>query len=256
MPDSRYITPDVCIRDRLRNQQIPVWPAALMVFRDKPGSAKVLDALVNVRPVSHGMLYNSCGPDLTDGCVFTADLDGREILVLTRCVWGGPQTAILVEELACLGIQTIVGYGIAGSMVPALKRGRMIAGVSGLPTDGTTRAYGFTQPVAADRGLLEAAMRIVGTESLAPATVATVDALYRETPDLIDSYRANGAQVVNLETSPLYASACSCNVRSLWLGYVSDHLFDREWHDWYLPAGQVADETVALCKALLSDALS
>lgn len=250
----RYITPEACIRYRLGELPTPRWPAALMVFRDKAGSTKVLEAMRNVRPVPHKLLYNSCGPELSDGCVFRADLNGSEILVLTRCVWGGPQAAILVEELAWLGVRTIVGYGLAGSMDPAVGRGRLIAASAALPSDGTSRAYGCADPLVADATLLKSAQALAG-DALTPVTAATVDALYRETHELIAAYRSQGAHVVNMETSPFYAAGRACSVRTLWLGYVSDHLADGKWDDWYVPAPQAAEDVIALCKAVLSEAI-
>lgn len=249
---SRYITPQACIANRLKGRDMPKWPAAWMVFRDKAGSQLVLDALDDVQPIAHRMIYNSCGPDLPDGCVFTAQLAGREILVLTRCVWGGPQTAILVEELACLGVRTIVSYGIAGSMDPAVPRGSLIAGASALASDGTTRAYSCEPIVQPDATLLQEAIRSAGEDPLTCVKVATVDALYRETHPLIEHYKAQGAQVVNMETSPLYAAARACDVRAVWLGYVSDHLLHGQWDDWYVPAGQAAGKVIRSCRDLLA----
>ena len=248
----RYITPEACVRYRLGGLPTPAWPVALMVFRDKKGSAKVLEAMHNVRPVPHGMLYNSCGPELPDGCVFQAEVDGKDILLLTRCVWGGPQTAILVEELASLGVKTVIGYGIAGSMDPAVRRGQMIVASSALPTDGTSRAYNADAPLVPDSALLQMACRLAG-DALAPVTAVTVDALYRETHDLIAGYRSQGAQIVDMETSALYAVASACSVRTLWLGYVSDHLDGGQWSDWYLPAGEAAETVIRLCTTLLAE---
>ncbi len=252
----RYLTPAVCIANRLKSQETPKWPAALMVFRDKAGSGQVLDQLDNVQPIPHRMIYNSCGPDLPDGCVYRARIGGSEVLVLTRCVWGGPQAAILVEELACLGVGCIVGFGIAGSIDPTLRRGSLIAGAAALASDGTTRAYSREETILPDASLLEQAMALAGQEPLARVKVATVDALYRETHELIEGYKAQGAQVVNLETSPLYAAAKACGVRTVWLGYVTDLLLDGRWDDWYLPAGEAAGKVIRLCKGVLGHAVT
>jgi uridine phosphorylase len=235
----------------MKSQEIPKWPAALMVFRDKAGSGQVLDQLDGVEPIPHRMIYNSCGPELLDGCVYKARIGGDEVLVLTRCVWGGPQVAILVEELACLGVRCIVGYGIAGSMDPALRRGNLIVGASALASDGTTRAYSREETILPDGSLLEQAMRLGGQDPLTCVRVATVDALYRETHELIDGYKARGAGVVNMETSPLYAVTKACGIRAIWLGYVSDLLLDGRWDDWYVPTGEAASKVVGVCEGLL-----
>lgn len=78
-------------------------------------------------------------------------------------------------------------------------------------------------------------------------TCATVDAAYRETPELIQSFRGQGAQVINLETSALYAAAQSCGVRSVWIGYVSDLLVAGEWDDWYMDQDDMQRLSVQTC---------
>jgi uridine phosphorylase len=221
-----------------------------MVFRDKTGSQQVLDELDDVQPISYRMIYNSCGPDLPDGRVFTGRIGPRRMLILTRCVWGGPQAAILVEELACLGVGAVLGYGIAGSMDPSLPRGRLIVGASALASDGTSRAYTDEEIILPDAALLQEAARSVKEDSPVPVRVATVDALYRETHGLIEGYKAQGAQVVNLETSPFYAATEACWMRALWLGYVSDHLLHGQWDDWYVSAGEAPHNAIRLCMSL------
>ncbi len=186
--------------------------------------------------------------------VYEAVLGGLRIVVVQRCLWGGPQAAILAEELACLGVRVIVGFGVAGSLVEALPKGTQIVGVSGVVTDGTSRAYTDAAEIAADAGLtaaLGAVAARLGVE-VAPARIAAVDALYRETPDDVRRWLDRGAHAINMETPPLYATAAACGVRSVWLGHVSDTLWlsAREWDSWQRPAA-MTDVTVALTRGLL-----
>ena len=64
-------------------------------------------------------------------------------------------------------------------------------------------------------------------------TAATIDALYRETPEAVARWRAAGAQVINMEATPLYAAARMCGVCALYIGHVSDELHGAEWKDWF-----------------------
>jgi len=173
---------------------------------------------------------------------------------VSRCLWGGPQTAILVEELAALGVRIVIGYGVAGSLVADLPKGTQIVAASGVVTDGTSRAYTHLDEVAADSALmaeLETAAAGLGIE-VRLARVATVDALYRETPDDVRGWLARGAHAINMETAPLYAAAAACEMRSVWLGHISDSLsLDSEaWESWQRPA-TMTDVTVALTAGLL-----
>ena len=249
----RYITPEHCIKNRLGERPAPSWPAALLVFRDHPNSQKVLQALDNVRPVQYRMLYNLTDPEF-EPFVFEADIGGHTIVIVTRCVWGGPQAAILVEELACLGVNFILGYSVAGSLVPDLPQGAFFVARSALPTDGTSNAYGAESALDADDRLVQLAIASAADagREMKPVTAVTVDALYRETDELVANLRCQGGQIVNLEVSALYAAAAACDVRSLQVGYVTDCLADGVWHDWYADLGGAADAAVLTCRNLLA----
>jgi hypothetical protein len=43
---------------------------------------------------------------------------------------------------------------------------------------------------------------------------------------------SGGGQVVNMETSALYAASETCGIRCLWTGHVSDCLAGSEWEEW------------------------
>jgi hypothetical protein len=73
--------------------------------------------------------------------VWEATAGGRRIVLVQGCLWGGPQAAILVEELACLGVRDVIGFGIAGSLVESVPKGTQIVGAGGIVIDTTSRAY-------------------------------------------------------------------------------------------------------------------
>ena len=249
----RYITPEHCIENRLNGRQTPNWAAALLVCRGYPSSQKVLQAFDDVRPVRYRMLCNMTHPEF-EPFVFETDIAGRTVAILTRVIWGGPQTAILVEELASIGVKFVLAYGIAGSMDPDLRQGALVVADAALPTDGTSKAYGAQTSLQAEADLVRRAIeaaREAGCE-MKPVCAATVDALYRETHELIDDFARQGAQIVNMETSPLYAVSAACGVRRLWCGYVSDCLLDGKWDDWYADLGNAAEDTIQVCRKLLA----
>jgi len=247
----RYITPEKCIQSRLDGRSPPAWESALLVFRDFPSSKVVLDAFAPVTPIRYRMLYNITSAEF-EPFVFEAEAGGRSIAIVTRCVWGGPQTAILVEELAALGIRTIVGYGVAGSLGSDLAQGSFIVAKSALPTDGTTKSYRANTLEHADPELLHAtyvAGQKVGC-TLWPVTAATIDALYRETTELVEELRGLGADIVQMECSPLYAVSRVCDVRSIWLGYVTDCLGKGTWYDWYRPLPDANEKAIRICREI------
>jgi len=253
----RYITPEHCLRKRLGDRPAPDWAAALLVFRDHPSSLKVVEAFDGARPVTAKLLYNISDPP-HGPFVHQAEIGGRKVVIVPWCVWGGPQTAILVEELACLGVKLILGYGIAGSIDPALPQGEFVVAESALPVDGTSRAYGGAARQPADAGLLGAAVA-AGAEAgceMKPVVAVTVDALYRETEQFVEALRRQGGQIVNMETSTLYTVAAACGVRAVWLGYVSDCLAAGQWHDWYADLGDLHEKGVGICRRALEAVLA
>jgi uridine phosphorylase len=249
---TRYLDPDYCIGVRLGDRPRPRWPAALLLFRDHPTSHRLLGLFGGVRPVDYRLFYD-LGNEGQQPTIFEADVAGRPVAIGTSCVWGGPQTAILVEELACLSVGHILGLGACGSLDAALSQGSLVLCDRALPTDGTSRAYGATEPLRASRDLV-GATQMAASElgyTVTSATAATVDALYRETPALIWGLRRQGAQIVNLETSPLYAVSAACGVESLWVGCVSDCLTEQAWQHWYVDLRAATEQAGRLCKTVL-----
>jgi len=248
----RYITPQTLLRMRFGEPPWPHWDLAILCFRGDGGGGALVDKL-GARPVGGKTLY---GLEETAERPFAYEvaLGGRRVLIVQRCLWGGPQAAILVEELACLGARVVIGFGVAGSLVESLPKGTQIVGARGVAIDGTTRAYTAAEIVEPDAGLLASVRAVAAAQGVAlvPARLAGVDALYRETPDDVRRWRALDVEAINMETPTLYAAAAACGVRTIWLGHVSDTLWlsTEAWDSWQRPA-ELTDVTVALTVGLL-----
>jgi len=230
----------------------PRWDIAVLCFRGDAGGGALADKL-EARPVGAKTLY-ALEETAERPFVYQATLGEQRILLVQRCLWGGPQTAILVEELACLGGRVIVGFGVAGSLVETLPKGTQIVGASGVVTDGTARAYTTAESIDPDPGLLALVQRLAERQGipLAAARLAGVDALYRETPDDVRRWLGLGVEAINMETPTLYAAGAVCGVRGIWLGHISDTLWlaTQRWDSWQRPAA-FTDVTVALTVGLL-----
>ncbi len=253
---TRYITPEALLRLRFGDGARPAWDVAILSFRGEAGTQALVSRL-NARPLTRKVLYG-LEVSLDRPAVYEAQLGDRSIVLVTHCLWGGPQTAILVEELAALGVRQIVGFGVAGALVDTLPKGTQIVAESGLATDGTSRRYTSAASAAADAGL---ATTLVATATrlgiaLVSTKIATVDALYRETPADVQRWVGLGAQAINMETTPLYAAASVCDVRAVWLGHISDtlSLTTQTWDSWQRPAA-MTDVTVALTLGFLEQSV-
>ena len=71
---------------------------------------------------------------------FVAQVGGSRILAL-ECLYGGPLSATVVEELAHYGIRKVVGYGYAGSLTRTVPIGQIVFADAALVSDGTSREY-------------------------------------------------------------------------------------------------------------------
>src|SRR6266446_3093541 len=71
------------------------------LLRGQLGSEALARAL-GARPVREKTLYGFSESSI-QGDIHEAMLGETRVVLVPRCLWGGPQTAILVEELACLG---------------------------------------------------------------------------------------------------------------------------------------------------------
>jgi uridine phosphorylase len=148
--------------------------------------------------------------------------DGEPLTVQSTGM-GGPSAAIVAEELIDLGVRTLVRIGTCGALIPDLELGRLVSAEHALARDGTSRALGAGESLAADAGLA-AALRDAGA---LPVTAVTTDLFYDGGAHL-DEWLDAGAQVVEMEAATLLAVAARRGVRAAVLLGVTDQLASRE----------------------------
>jgi uridine phosphorylase len=247
--DNRYLSPAIVMKNRFANNPKPDWKIAILCFRDFIG-CEILINTFKAKPVQGYKVFYGIDSNETERQVFESDLLGLKIGIITRLSWGGPQAAILVEELTQMGVQYIIGYGAAGSIDGDISKGDLVIGTRSLNTDGTSKTYLPDKHVLfCNKELLQITREeAIHLEiNIKEVIVANVDALYRETKDLIFHYQSEGAQIVNLETSALFASSEICNASSLWLGFISDSLVSDIWDDWDIDTKELSLVISKLC---------
>ena len=238
------------MRKRFEEHPKPQWDGAVLCFRDSKGSSALVQHLGAIA-VGYKVLW---GMEESTECPFVheACIGGKRIGIISRCVWGGPQAALLVEELATLGATYLIGFGAAGSIIPDLKKGTQVVASSGIVTDGTSRAYTSEQLVSANAEL-SSAVQVVSDRLGIPVAivrVATVDAVYRETDEAVQLWLSSGAQAINMETTPFYAASAVCGIPSVWVGHISDCLVNREWDTWER-SNAMSETTIRIIVGLL-----
>ncbi|MDA4124171.1 MAG: nucleoside phosphorylase [Thaumarchaeota archaeon] len=102
---------------------------------------------------------------------------GKERIVVISTGIGGPATAIVVEELARLGVRTMIRVGTCGAITSRAKVGSVIIADAAVRMDGTSALYvqrGY--PAAATPGIVMALshaarkLKVQGTVGIAAST--------------------------------------------------------------------------------------
>ncbi len=141
-------------------------------------------------------------------------------------VYGGPVSAALIEELAYYGIEYVLAYGLAGGLgTKNLRMGDYYLIDRALAADGTTPHYTNETLVASDEGLNEKILAGAAQVSFPPMTRVQAlagDALYREYEDELDAAKRAGCDIVNCDSSHLFAVSRTVGIRSTECGVLSD----------------------------------
>lgn len=134
--------------------------------------------------------------------------NGTEFLSLVH-VYGGPVSASTVEELAYYDFDYILAYGLAGGLgTKNLKMGDFYLVESAYVGDGTTPHYTDEAVVRADGGLcatIQHMCRVANNPPMTSVRTFTGDAIYREDNAFLEGARHKACDIVNLDSSHLFA---------------------------------------------------
>ena len=134
--------------------------------------------------------------------------DGRPLSIQSTGM-GGPSAAIVLHELAGLGVRRAIRVGTCGALDPGLGLADVVAVREALAEDGTSRALGAGEIAEADPELTE---RIAGRLPGAPPPlrIATTDVFYDgDEPDeqgrpRTEAWRGRGAAAIEMEAATLF----------------------------------------------------
>ncbi len=187
---------------------------------------------------------------------------------------GAPSTAILVEELAKLGVRTLMRVGNSGGLAPGLALGDLVISTGAVRDDGTSISYvPVAFPALADHrvvGALLAAAESRGVRHRAGVTWS-LDAFYARNAVLgeggaiepmtfggyrppglarmIEDYRAAGVLNMEMESGVLFTLATLYGLRAGCICVVSDRT------PWPGPAELDIDKNMDACIAVATDAM-
>jgi uridine phosphorylase len=133
---------------------------------------------------------------------------------------GGPSAAIVLHELIALGARRAIRVGTCGAIAPGLALGQLLVAREAISADGTSRALGAGEVVAADEAISDELERHAA--GAAVGAVVTVDLFYERGP-LGDGH---DALAVEMEAATLFALGAAESVPVGCVLSVSD-TFDR-----------------------------
>ncbi|MCW3033756.1 MAG: hypothetical protein JWM60_2101 [Solirubrobacterales bacterium] len=109
---------------------------------------------------------------------YTGAAPDGEPLTIQATGMGGPSAAIVLSELIALGARRAVRVGTCGALDPALELGALLIAAEAVCADGTSRALGAGERVAADPTLTAALSAQAPGAPVGP--VVSVDLFYEE----------------------------------------------------------------------------
>lgn len=137
----------------------------------------------------------------------TASYEGTPLTVCSTGI-GGPSAAIAVEELANVGVDTMLRVGTTGALQPEIEIGDMVVATGAAKEEGTTKRYeSATYPAVPDHRAVGALL--AGAEArdedvhLGP--VVTDDAFYNETDAYVADWSEAGLLCVEMEAATLFS---------------------------------------------------
>ncbi len=152
---------------------------------------------------------------------------------LTGPFIGAPYAVMLLETAIAWGVTEAIVFGWCGAVSADVHIGDLFLPTSAISDEGTSRHY--TGPEAwiayPDPGI-QARLKAGLTQrriAFREGPVWSTDAVFRETPDIIDRHRNLGAQVVEMECSALFAAGAFRAVPVGCVLAVSDDISSGQW---------------------------
>jgi len=145
---------------------------------------------------------------------------------------GAPLSAMVVEELAALGVRRFVIVGMAGSLQSDIPAGSLVLCEKALRDEGASHHYeapgDFSHPSSKLTAALRSQLEREGTP-VREGPSWTIDTPYRETVPEIRRYRRQGILTVEMEASAVFSVARIRGCEAAALFVISDHLDDQGW---------------------------
>lgn len=157
---------------------------------------------------------------------------GSDKLCITMAFCGGAGAAVTLEELHAMGCEKFIICGGAGALTKESKVGEIIIPVSAVRDEGTS--YHYVEPsreIECHRETVEFVASCLEQMEI-PFTMGktwTSDAIYRETPDMIELRRNEGCLTVEMEAAAFFSVSQYYNIPLAQLLYAGDDVSGEVW---------------------------
>ncbi|MFU1782483.1 nucleoside phosphorylase [Haloarcula japonica] len=145
-----------------------------------------------------------------------ATYDGRELTICSTGI-GSPSTAIAVEELEAVGVETLIRVGTTGALQEGIEIGDMVVANGAAKDEGTSERYeSKSVPAVPDYDVLSSLVDAAeaNDEDVHVGPIATDDAFYAETDEYINDWEAAGLLAVEMEAAALFSLCRRKGLRS------------------------------------------
>jgi uridine phosphorylase len=139
--------------------------------------------------------------------VVNVEYEGTDLTVCSTGV-GSPSAAIALEELAAVGVDTVIRPGTTGALQSDIEIGDMVVATGAAKEEGTTKRYERAEyPAVPDFEVVSALVEAASDEAVHVGPVVTDDAFYAETDEYVADWEAAGLLAVEMEAAALFTLA-------------------------------------------------
>jgi uridine phosphorylase len=141
--------------------------------------------------------------------IVNAEYEGVPLTICSTGI-GGPSAAIAVEELARVGVKTVIRVGTTGALQRGIEIGDMVVATGAAKEEGTSKRYeSAVYPAVPDYEVLTALVDAAEArgEDVHVGPIVSDDAFYNETDEYVDDWEAANLLAIEMEAATVFALA-------------------------------------------------
>ncbi|MDQ0221549.1 nucleoside phosphorylase [Streptococcus moroccensis] len=190
--------------------------------------------------------------------IYVADVNSQKIGLFNSVV-GAPACVAILEDLAAMGMETLVLFGTCGVLEESIKETSIIVPTMAIRDEGTSFHYApLSDEILVNQHTQEQFLAFLKEKGISYTTgkVWTTDGIYRETIGKLNHCKDLGAICVDMEASAVAAWADFRQINVCHFFYAADHLSEEAWNPRSLSNTADLDEKDKIAALAMALALS